>query len=243
MERYSWNWAILVTEPYVYWILSGIMWTILVALAGWVIALALGSVVGVARTLRQPVVRAIVGAYVEIFRNVPLLVQIFLWYFVLPELLPAAAGQWLKRDLPHAEFWTAVVSLGTYTACRIGEQVRAGIEAIAKGQTNAGLATGLTLPQVYRYILVPVGFRMTVPALTSEFINIFKNSALALTIGVLELTSRTRQVAEYTYQAIELFTAATVVYALITLIVTFAMRVVERRARLPGTIQSGRTGS
>jgi glutamate/aspartate transport system permease protein len=239
--RYNWNWAVLVTEPYVYWLLSGLMWTVLIALAGWAIALVLGTGVGVARTLRQPVVRALAGAYVEIFRNVPLLVQIFLWYFVLPELLPPAAGQWLKRDLPHAEFWTAVVSLGTYTACRIAEPVRAGIDSIAKGQAQAGLASGLTSAQVYRYILLPVGLRIVVPALASEFINIFKNSALALTIGVLELTSRTRQIAEHTYQAIELFTAATALYAAISVVVTLAMRSVETRARLPGTIAAGRS--
>lgn len=240
MERYAWNWAVLVTEPYVWWLLSGVTLTVLVALAGWVIALALGAVIGIARTVRQPAIRAAAAAYVEIFRNIPLLVQIFLWYFVLPELLPAEAGRWLKRDLPHAEFWTAVVSIGTYTAARVGEQIRAGIEAIGQGQTNAGLASGLTMTQVYRYILLPVGFRTTVPALTSELVNIFKNSALALTIGVLETTSRTRQVAEYTYNTIELFGAATAVYALISIAVIAAMGVLERRARLPGTI--GRVG-
>jgi glutamate/aspartate transport system permease protein len=238
MERYAWNWAVLVTEPYAYWILSGLMWTCLVALAGWVLALILGSLLGIARTMQNRVVRALAAIYVEYFRNVPLLVQIFLWYFVLPELLPNAAGMWLKRDLPHAEFWTAVASLGTYTACRVGETLRAGIDSISKGQTLAGLASGLSRPQVYRYILLPVAYRITVPALTSEFINIFKNSALALTIGVLELTSRTRQIAEYTYQAIELFTAATLIYALISLIVIYAMRIVEKRARLPGMIAS-----
>jgi glutamate/aspartate transport system permease protein len=234
--RYNWNWAILVTEPYVYWILSGVLWTILVSIAGWILAFSLGSLVGIARTLRQPVVRAVAGAYVEVFRNVPLLVQIFLWYFVLPEILPPRAGTWLKRDLPHAEYWTAVVSLGTYTACRVAEQVRAGIQAIGRGQTYAGLATGLTSFQVYRHILLPVGYRIIVPALTSEFLNIFKNSSLALTIGVLELTSRTRQISEYTYQPIELFTAATVVYGLMTMAVMLAMRVVEARTRIPGMI-------
>ncbi|HEX3498751.1 MAG TPA: amino acid ABC transporter permease [Stellaceae bacterium] len=234
--RYNWNWAILVTEPYLMWMLSGLLWTILVSLAGWVLALLLGSIVGVARTVRQPVVRAIAAAYVEVFRNIPLLVQLFLWYFVLPELLPPAAGTWLKRDLPYAEFWTAVVSLGTYTACRIAEQLRAGIEAIAGGQARAGLATGLTTAQVYRYILLPVAYRIIVPALTSEFLNIFKNSSLALTIGLLELTSRSRQISEYTYQPIEMFTAATLLYCLIALIVAAGMRIVEKRSALPGMI-------
>jgi glutamate/aspartate transport system permease protein len=234
--RYNWNWAILVTEPYLLWMLSGLLWTILVSLAGWVLALFLGSLVGVARTVRQPAVRTIAAAYVEIFRNVPLLVQLFLWYFVLPELLPPSAGTWLKRELPYAEFWTAVVSLGTYTACRIAEQLRAGIEAIAGGQASAGLATGLTTVQVYRYILLPVAYRIIVPALTSELLNIFKNSSLALTIGLLELTSRSRQISEYTYQPIEMFTAATLLYCLIALIVAAGMRVVERRSALPGMI-------
>src|SRR5436305_4944622 len=225
--RYNWNWAVLVTEPYLLWMLSGLLWTILVSLAGWILALVLGSLVGIARTVKQPAVRAIAAAYVEIFRNVPLLVQLFLWYFVLPELLPPAAGTWLKRDLPFAEFWTAVVSLGTYTACRIAEQLRAGIEAIAGGQARAGLATGLTTAQVYRYILLPVAYRIIVPALTSEFLNIFKNSSLALTIGLLELTSRSRQISEYTYQPIEVFTAATLLYCLIALLVAAAMRIVE----------------
>jgi glutamate/aspartate transport system permease protein len=234
--RYNWNWAVLVTEPYLMWMLQGLLWTILVSLAGWVLALLLGSVVGVARTVRPPAVRATAAAYVEIFRNVPLLVQLFLWYFVLPELLPPAAGSWLKRDLPFAEFWTAVVSLGTYTACRVAEQLRAGIQAVAGGQASAGLASGLTTVQVYRYILLPVAFRIIVPALTSEFLNIFKNSSLALTIGLLEVTSRSRQISEYTYQPIEVFTEATMLYCLIALLVAAAMRIVEKRSALPGMI-------
>ena len=234
--RYNWNWGVLLTEPYVWWMLEGLMWTVLVSLAGWVIALVLGSIVGIARTLRSRAARAVGAAYVELFRNIPLLVQLFLWYFVLPELLPRAAGMWLKRDLPFPEFWTAVVGLGTYTAGRVAEQVRAGIGAIAAGQASAGLASGLTMLQVYRHILLPVAYRIIVPALTSEFLNIFKNSSLALTIGLLEVTSRSRQISEYTYQPIELFTEATALYCAIALIVTFAMRRVEKRSVLPGMI-------
>lgn len=234
--RYNWNWAVLVTAPYFGDMMSGLMWTVLVSLAGWAIAFSLGSVVGVARTVKQPVIRALAAGYVELFRNVPLLVQLFLWYFVLPEVLPTAAGTWLKRDLPNAEFWTAVVSLGTYTACRVAEPVRAGIEAIAGGQANAGLATGLTQTQVYRYILLPVAYRIVVPALTGEFLNIFKNSSLALTIGLLELTNRSRQISELTYQPVELFAEATALYCLIALVVTFGMRLVEKRSALPGMV-------
>jgi glutamate/aspartate transport system permease protein len=211
-------------------------WTVAVALAGWIIAFSLGSVIGIARTLNSRVARFVAGGIVEIFRNVPLLVQMFLWYFVLPEVLPRAAGIWLKRGLPYAEFWTAVVCLGIYTACRVAEQVRSGINAIGAGQRNAGLASGLTTFQVYRHILLPVGYRIIVPTLTTEFLSIFKNSSLALTIGVLELTGRTRQISEYTYQPIEMFTAATLIYCVVTLAVTAAMRLVERRSRVPGLI-------
>jgi glutamate/aspartate transport system permease protein len=234
--HYSWNWSVLTVQPNLGWIISGIEWTVLVSLTAWAIAFTLGSVLGVARTMHSRVVRALAGAYVEIFRNVPLLVQMFLWYFVLPEVLPERWGTWLKRDLPNAEFWTAVVCLGLYTACRVCETVRSGIGSISRGQRYAGLATGLTPLQVYVHILLPVGYRIIMPALTTEFLSIFKNSSLALTIGVLELTGQTRRIAEYTFQPIEMFLTATALYALITLTVTAAMRVVEGRTRLAGTI-------
>ena len=123
-----------------------------------------------------------------------------------------------------------------YTATRVAEQVRSGLASISRGQMMAGLASGLTVSQVYAHILVPVALRITVPAMTNEFINVFKNSSLALTIGVLELTARTRGISEVTYHSIEAFVAASVIYATITLIVTLVMRVVERRTRIPGTV-------
>ncbi len=174
--------------------------------------------------------------YVTIFRNVPLLVQLFLWYFVFPELLPDDAGMWVKRELPLPEFWTAVMCLGLYTASRVCEQVRAGVNAITQGQHYAAMAIGLTPVQVYRYVLLPVAFRIIIPPLTSDFLGVFKNSSLALTIGVLELTAMTRQVEEYSYQGFEAFTAATVLYIVVTAIVMAAMGVVERRVAMPGMI-------
>ncbi len=235
---YTWNWAVLVTPPYLGWIASGLMWTVLIALAAWVIAFALGSVLGILRTLPNRAVRFAASAYVELFRNIPLLVQMFLWYFVLPEILPGAAGNWLKRGLPHVEFWTAVVCLGLYTAVRVCEQVRSGIGAIGAGQANAGLASGLTRLQVYRHVLLPNAYRIILPALTTEFLGIFKNSSLALTIGVLELTGRTRQISEYTMQPIEMFLTATLLYGVVTLTVAAVMRSVEGRTRVVGAITS-----
>lgn len=233
---YNWNWGVLLQEPYLGWLISGVGWTFAVSIAAWVIAFSLGSLVGVARTLPSPAARAAGAVYVEIFRNVPLLVQLFIWYFVVPELLPESWGLWVKREMPLPEYTTAVVGLGFYTASRVAEQVRSGVESIPRGQTLAGYATGLTTAQLYRHVLLPVGYRVIIPPLTSEFLTIFKNSSLALTIGVLELTAQSRQITEYTFQGFEAFTAATIIYIVITLTVTAAMAVVERRARMPGFI-------
>ena len=174
--------------------------------------------------------------YVTIFRNIPLLVQMFLWYFVFPEIVPEDAGRWIKRELPLPEFWTAVICLGLYTASRVAEQVRAGINSISQGQYYAAMAMGLKPVQVYRCVLLPVAYRIIIPPLTSDFLGIFKNSSLALTIGVLELTAMTRMIEEYSYAGFEAFTAATVLYILVTTIVMFAMRIIEKRVAIPGMI-------
>ncbi|MFQ6024366.1 MAG: amino acid ABC transporter permease [Acidiferrobacterales bacterium] len=249
--KYNWDWSIIFCtsekyffwyfpkecgQPYLDWVASGFGWTVAVASAAWIITFTLGSIIGVSRTVNQPAVRAIGTAYVEFFRNIPLLVQMFLWFFVVPELLPQTAGEWIKGEMPLPEYWTAVVCLGMYHASRTAEQVRAGIESIPRGQTYAGLAMGLTRVQVYRYVLLPVSYRIIIPPLTSDFMGIFKNSSLALTIGVLELTAQARQVAEYTFNIFEVFAMATILYLLVTFTVVSVMRVVERKVHIPGTI-------
>ncbi|MBX9812501.1 MAG: amino acid ABC transporter permease [Burkholderiales bacterium] len=223
---------------YLDWVLSGIKWTLLVSILSWIIAFTAGSVLGVLRTTQLTVLRAPAAVYVEVFRNVPLLVQMFIWYFVLPEIVPKSMGDWLKTRMPMPEFWNAVLCLGFYTASRVAEQVRSGIQSIPKGQTEAGLAMGLTRLQVYRHVLLPMAYRIIIPPLTSEFLTIFKNSSVALTIGVLELTAQARQISEYTFRTFEVFTVATVVYVLITLTVTVAMRELEKKVRVPGYIGS-----
>lgn len=221
---------------YLDWVLSGIKWTLCLSVLGWIIAFSLGSLLGVLRTSPLAILRVPATVYVEIFRNIPLLVQMFIWYFVVPEIVPRAAGDWLKTQMPMPEFWNGVFCLGTYTASRVAEQVRAGIQSIPRGQIHAGLAVGLTLPQTYRHVLLPMSYRIIIPPLTTEFLTIFKNSSVALTIGVLELTAQARQISEYTFQTFEIFIIATVVYALITLTVTFAMRWLENRTRVPGYV-------
>jgi len=239
MGSYNWNWPILVREPYLGWIVSGFGKTILIAVLAWAIAFPLGSAIGMARTTETRALRVAGTLYVDVFRNIPLLVQMFLWYFVVPELLPAEWGRWVKRDMPYPQFLTAVVCLGLYTASRVAEQVRSGIEAIPRGQRYAGLAMGLTSLQVYRYVLIPVAYRTIIPPLTSDFLGVFKNSSLALTIGVLELTSQARQIEEYTFAAFEAFTVATVLYCLVTGLVILIMRIIEARTRIAGAITVG----
>jgi glutamate/aspartate transport system permease protein len=145
-------------------------------------------------------------------------------------------GRWLKRDIPNPEYFTAVIALGLYTASRVAEQVRAGIESIPSGLASAAKASGLSMSQVYKYVLLPISIRIIIPPITSEFLTIFKNSSLALTIGLLELTAQSQQISEYTFQSFEAFTAATVLYMSIALVVTVLMHWLEVRTRIPGMI-------
>lgn len=233
---YNWNWSVLFEEQYLSWLISGFGWTISVALCAWCIAITLGALIGVGKTVPNKAIRIFCSTYVEIFRNIPLLVQMFIWYFAVPEMVPDDWGRWMKRDMPNPEFVTAVVALGLYTASRIAEQVRAGIETVPAGLKAAATSQGMTVAQSYRYVLLPISFRMIVPPLTSEFLTVFKNSSLALTIGLLELTAQSQQIAEYTFQGFEAFTAATVIYVCIALVATVLMQVLEKYTRIPGYV-------
>ncbi len=235
--NYNWNWSVLFEQQYFDWILSGTLWTIYLSLAASIIAFFLGSLIGILRTLDNKILNFIGTAYVEIFRNIPLLVQMFIWYFVFPELVPKEFGNWLKQDLPNPEFSSALFCLGTYTASRVAEQVRSGINSVSTGVGSAGYATGLTTYQLYIYILLPIGYRIIIPPLTSEFLTIFKNSSLALTIGLLELTARSNMIMDWTFQGFEAFTAATVIYVSVTMIVTLIMQRVEKQTQIPGFIR------
>ena len=235
--KYNWNWSILFEQQYFDWIVSGTLWTIYLSLAASVIAFFLGSLIGILRTLDNKILNFIGTTYVEIFRNIPLLVQMFIWYFVFPELVPKEFGNWLKQDLPNPEFSSALFCLGTYTASRVAEQVRSGINSVSTGVGSAGYATGLTTYQLYIYVLLPIAYRIIIPPLTSEFLTIFKNSSLALTIGLMELTARSNMIMDWTFQGFEAFTAATVIYVSVTMIVTLIMQRVESKTQIPGFIR------
>jgi glutamate/aspartate transport system permease protein len=239
--NYHWNWGIFFdaspdgTGTYLYSLYLGLRWTLATALSAWVLALILGTMVGVMRTLPSKIARNLGWYYVELFRNIPFLVQLFLWYFVLPEVLPKTAGMWLKQ-LPNASFFTTVVALSFYMSARVAEQLRSGIDSLAKGQNLAGLALGLTTLQTYRYILLPMAFRIILPPLSSDFLNTIKNTSVALTIGLVELTSRGYTIQEQSFQFFEAFTAVTLIYIAVNSLVTWAMRMLERRVAVPGFI-------
>ncbi len=240
---YNWNWEVFLQPSatgegtYLSWLLEGLKWTVTLSLSAWVIALIIGSIIGVLRTVPNRWLGLLAATYVEVFRNVPLLVQLFIWYFVLPELLPRGMGEAFKQMNPLAQqFVSALVCLGFFTAARVAEQVRSGINSLPRGQKNAGLAMGFTLPQVYRHVLLPMAYRIIVPPLTSEFLNIFKNSAVATTIGLIELSRQAQQLVDFTAQPYEAFIAVTLLYVLINVTVMFLMRQVEQKVRVPGFI-------
>ncbi|MGB7991334.1 MAG: amino acid ABC transporter permease [Candidatus Methylophosphatis roskildensis] len=240
--NYHWNWGIFAQqvqageETYFDWLLSGLGWTVACSLSAWVIALALGTAIGVLRTTRSRTLSGAGAAWVELFRNIPLLVQMFLWFFVVPELLPRELSLWVKQDMPAKEFVTATLCLGLFTSARIAEQVRAGIQSLPRGQRDAALALGLSSAQAYRHVLLPRALRVIMAPLTSEFMNTFKNSSVAYAIGLLELTFRARQMQEDSEQGIETYIAVTLLYFLCAFIANRVMALIEARTRIPGSI-------
>ncbi len=244
---YHWRWEVFFDPApsgggatYLDWTLQGLRITAMLSLSSWVVAFLWGSVMGVFRTMPNRLLYGISTVYVEVFRNIPLLVQLMIWYFVIPELVPVSLGDWFKQLDPFVQqFVAAMLCLAFFTGARICEQVRAGIESLAKGQKAAGLALGFSLRQTYRHVLLPMAFRIIVPPLSSEMVNLVKNSAVASTIGLLELAAMGRQLVDYTAQAYESFAAVTLLYVALNLVILGFMRWVEDRARVPGFIGGG----
>ncbi len=243
--NYNWNWGVFFQETpeggTFYWemLLSGLGWTLAVSAAAWLIAMIAGSIIGTIRTTENRWLNIAGHSWVELFRNIPLLVQMFLWYFVIPEFVPPLKRWMVSTDPIYAQFISAVLCLGLFTSARIAEQVRAGIQALPRGQRLASMALGLTPLQTYRHVLLPEAFRIIIPPLTSETMNLIKNSSIALTIGLAELTFRARELGEYTFNFFEAFTAATVVYVIISMSANRVMAKVEKKVAVPGLIAMG----
>lgn len=239
----NWDWGIFFqpapfgNTTYLGWILSGLKVTVLLSICAWIIAFLVGSLFGILRTVPNKFLSSLGTIYVEIFRNVPLIVQFFTWYLVIPEFLPSSLRDWFKMDLdPNIQFFiSSTLCLGLFTAARMTEQVRAAIQSLPRGQKAAGLAMGLTLPQTYRYVLLPNAYRVIIPPMTSEMLNLVKNSAIASTIGLVDMAAQAGKLLDYSARAYESFTAITLAYVGINVIIMLAMHLLEKRVRLPGT--------
>jgi len=238
MLNYQFNWSVLWSGQSGVWLLRGILTTLELSALGWLLAAALGILAGALRTVPLRPLRALATAYVEFFRNVPLLVWMFVWYFAIPPLLPAPFREWLFNHA--AEFWAAVLALGVYHGARFSEVIRSGIQSIPKSQVEAAVSTGLTVAQTYRLVIIPIALRLVIPPVTSESLNLLKNSSIALTISVAELTFQTRQIEAYTAKAIEALAAGTLIYLALCLGIASVMARVERRVAIPGLIAVSR---
>jgi glutamate/aspartate transport system permease protein len=226
-------------RTYLEWMFEAWGWTLSVAGSAWVVAVTSGCLMGILRTLPQDA-RLNVGlarfanAWVELFRNIPVLVQIFLWYFVLPKVFPA------MQQVPG--FVLVVFGLGFFTSSRIAEMLRAGIQAMPRGQRYAAMAMGFTTWQTYRYVLLPIAFRTIWPPLTSESMNLLKNSSVAFAVSIAELTMYAMQVQEETSRGIEVYLAVTALYTVSAFAVNRVMAFAERRMQIPGLVVAGNVG-
>ena len=232
--KYQSDWSVLWSGQTGGWLLQGLLVTLAISALAWVLAVALGILSGALRTVPFRPLRALATFYVEFFRNVPLLVWMFFWYFGVPPLLPEGARNWLFDH--GAEFWAAMFALGVYHGARFSEVIRSGIQAIPRTQFEAAQAMGFTTWQAYRLVILPVALRLIVPPATSESLNLLKNSSVALTISVAELTFQTRQIETYTAKAIEALTAGTLIYLGLCLSIATIMARVERKFAIPGLI-------
>ncbi len=240
MIAYQFRWSVLWEQPYGMWMLEGIWTTVRLGLICWCLALILGIIVGTCRVTPWRPLRFLAAAYTEFFRDIPLLVQLFFWYFAAPRVLPTRLELFLYREIPQAEFWIVVIALSIYTSSRMAEQIRSGLQSISVDQFHAALSTGLTHFQMYRYVTIPLAVRIMIPSLTTEFLTTFKNTSLAMTVGVLEATFMSQQIEAYTFRGLEATTGACVVYLIITMGVVGFMAIVEKKLAVPGLIARNR---
>jgi len=232
----KWDWQVFLQDTgggqtYLNWMMSAWGWTLSVALCALVVALLVGSMMGILRTVPNKWLVALGNSWTELFRNIPLLVQLFLWYHVIPSMFL------VLRGVPS--FVLVVFALGFFTSARIAEQVKAGIQTLPQGQRYAGLAMGLTLAQTYRYVLLPMAFRIVIPPLTSESMNIIKNSSVAFAVSIAELTMFAMQAQEETSRGIEIYLAVTGLYFVSAFAINRVALFIEQKVQVPGMMIGG----
>ena len=218
MLTYQFDWSIVTSGKYFEWLVSGLMQTLQISMVGIVFSFIIGLLIAVMRMSHSRPVRWFAHAYLEFFRNTPLLVQIFFWYFGSYKILPTVVNDWLNSN--NFEFAAAVIALTIYTSAFIAEDIRSGVLSIPKEQLEAARSAGFSYLRSMQYIILPQAVRITVPPLVNQFLNLAKNSSLAMTIGVAELTYQARQVESYSFKGFEAFTAATLVYLVLSIVIT-----------------------
>jgi polar amino acid transport system permease protein len=229
--NYHFDWAIITSGQYFAWLASGLRVTLELSAVSVVLSFFLGLLIAVMRMSNVAPVRWFAHGYLEFFRNTPLLVQIFFWYFGSYKLLPAAVNDWLNRT--NFEFAAAVIALTIYTSAFIAEDIRSGVRSIPKEQMEAARSSGFSYLRSMQYIILPQAVRITVPPLINQFLNLTKNSSLAMTIGVAEITYQARQVESYTFKGFEAFTAATLVYLVLSFAITGLVTLYSKRVLNP----------
>jgi len=229
--NYQFDWAIVTSGQYFEWIVSGIKVTIELSVVSIALSFILGLLIAVMRMSTVKPILWFSHAYLEFFRNTPLLVQIFFWYFGSYQILPQVVNDWLNSV--NFEFAAAVMALTIYTSAFIAEDIRSGVRSIPKEQMEAARSSGFSYLRSMQYIILPQAVRITIPPLINQFLNLTKNSSLAMTIGVAELTYQARQVESYTFKGFEAFTAATVVYLAMSLAITWLMTLYSKKVLNP----------
>ena len=227
----------LLAPQYLRWLLDGFLLTLGLALLSCLLATLIGAPLAIARLSRRRLLSWPARAYLALFRNTPLLVQLFFWYFGVPALLPEALVSWLNTphetpllDWPSLEFLAGAWGLTLYTSAFVAEEFRAGIASVRPEQRAAGLALGLTQRQVWRVVVLPQALRTALPPLLGQYMNALKNSSLAMAIGLAELSYASRQVETETFKTFQAFGIATLLYiGAIALIEAFGQALQQTR--------------
>ena len=222
------DFSAVLTGEYRDWLIQGLWITAQLALGAWFLAMLMGLALAVLRASGWKPAEYFVAAYVEIHQNIPLLVQVLFWYFAVPELLPEDARIWLNER--SSEFVLAMLALSFCFAAYMSEALRSGLRAVPRTQYEAGRVFGFGFLATMRYIVIPQALRVSVPPLVNYSLLLFKNTSLAMAIGVHELTYQSRQIENDTFRTFEIFAVVTGIYLLISFIIMFAGAWYERRA-------------
>lgn len=208
------DFSAVIRGQYLEWLLSGAAVALGLFLLALLFGLALAFVLIGVRSLPGCIWDRVVAAYVAYHRNVPTLVQLFVWYFGAPQLLPKGASAWINSH--NGEFLFALIALSLNAAAYLSEDLRSGVRSIARGQVEASRALGLGYSQTLVFVVLPQAVRVAVPALINQALILFKTTSLAMAIGVAEMTYASRQIENETYRTFETFTIATVFYMLVS---------------------------